>query len=102
MPEPPQGWQRPFEQPIPLPGGATLVTLADAADYIQRLPKAEHELEAWQTAIATLIRAAEGREPLMHARIGMMQALNRDRPKPQPAPRRKKARAYRIIPAKIA
>jgi len=29
-----KGWQRKFENPIPLPDGRKLVTLQDAADYI--------------------------------------------------------------------
>ena len=33
----PQGWKRPFDDPIPLP--RQLVTLEDAANYIQKLPK---------------------------------------------------------------
>jgi hypothetical protein len=52
------------------------VTLRDAADYIMKLPKAEQNLEAWQTAVEALIMAAENRGPLMHARIGMLRALN--------------------------
>ena len=35
------GWQRKFEDPIPLPDGRTLVTLRDATDYITSLPKEE-------------------------------------------------------------
>jgi hypothetical protein len=31
----------------------------------------------WQAAIEALLMAAEDRGPLMHARIGMMRALNR-------------------------
>jgi hypothetical protein len=38
---PGKGWQRRFEDPIPLPRGRQLVTLKDAADYIMKLPKAE-------------------------------------------------------------
>ena len=53
------------------------MTLRDAADYITKLPKAEQQLDEWQTAIAVLPMAAEGRGPLMHARIGMLRALNR-------------------------
>ena len=33
-----------------------------------KLPKAEQNLEEWQTAIACLIGAAEGRDFMMHAR----------------------------------
>ena len=54
------------------------MTLRDAADYIMKLPKAEQNLEAWQTAVEALIMAAEDRGPLMHARIGMLRALNRN------------------------
>ncbi len=72
-----KGWSREFEDPIPLPRGRQLVTLKDAADYILKLPKAEQKEPAWQTATETLIMAAEGRGPLMHARIGMLRALNR-------------------------
>jgi hypothetical protein len=34
-----KGWQRKFEDPVPLSGGRKLVTLRDAADYITCLPK---------------------------------------------------------------
>jgi len=43
-----------------------------------KLPKAEQNLEAWQTAVEALLMAAEDRGPLMHARIGMLRALNRN------------------------
>jgi hypothetical protein len=42
------------------------------------VPKAEQQLEEWQTAIENLINAAEvGGGWLMLARIGIMKALNR-------------------------
>ena len=75
---PDTGWQRRFEDPIPLPRGRQLVTLQDAASYVIKLPKAEQNLPEWQTATACLIGAAEGRDFLMHARIGMLRALNRN------------------------
>jgi hypothetical protein len=31
-------WQRPFDDPIPLPRGRELLTLKDAANYIMKLP----------------------------------------------------------------
>jgi hypothetical protein len=34
-----------------LPNGRKLVTLRDAALYITKLPKAEHDAEEWQAAI---------------------------------------------------
>jgi hypothetical protein len=52
---------------------ASLVTLEDAAQYIQKLPKAEHEAEEWQAAIEALMLVARG-GPTMLARIGVMRA----------------------------
>ena len=75
---PGKGWQRRFEDPNPLHGGRQIVTLKDAADYITRLPKAEHESPHWQAAIEALIMAAEDRGPPLHARVGVMRALNRN------------------------
>ena len=72
-----KGWIKPFDDPIPLPRGCQLVTLKDAADYVMKLPKAEQDLAEWQTAVRCLIGAAEGRDFTMHARIGMLRALNR-------------------------
>jgi hypothetical protein len=71
-----KGWQRKFEDPIPLPDGRKLVTLRDAADYITSLPKKESDLPEWQTAIEVLMLVARS-GPTMMARIGVMKALNR-------------------------
>ena len=71
-------WSTPFEDPIDLPKGRQLVTLQDAADYVMKLPKAEQQHDAWQTAVACLIGAAEGRDFLMYARVDMLRALNRN------------------------
>jgi hypothetical protein len=73
-----KGWSRPFEDPIVLPNGRKLLTLKNAADFVMALPKAEQAHEKWQAAIEVLMMAAEGRGPTMHARIGVMQALNRN------------------------
>jgi hypothetical protein len=73
-----RGWKRKFEDSIPLPRGRKLVTLEDAARYIQKLPKAEQQLEEWQTAVEVMILVAESNGgPTMMARIGVMRALNR-------------------------
>jgi hypothetical protein len=71
------GWKRPFDDPIPLPGGRRLVTLEDAGNYITKLPKAEHEAAEWQAAMEALILVATLGGPTMFARIGVMRALNR-------------------------
>jgi hypothetical protein len=75
--KPDKGWQRRFDEPIPLPRGRQLVTLKDAATYITKLPKAEHEAEEWQTAMEALLLVAEHDGPTMLAPIGIMKALNR-------------------------
>jgi hypothetical protein len=75
--KPNKGWQRRFDDPIPLPRGRQLVTLKDAATYITKLPKAEHEAAEWQAAMEALILVATLGGPTMFARIGIMRALNR-------------------------
>jgi hypothetical protein len=74
----PQGWKRAFDDPIPLPRGRHLVTLKGAAEYIQKLPKAEQLLDEWQAAVAALLLVVELDGPTMMARIGVMRALNRN------------------------
>jgi hypothetical protein len=71
-------WSREFEDPIPLRRGRDIITLQDAADYILKLPKIEQSASDWQAATEALIMAAENRGPLMHARIGVLRALNRN------------------------
>ena len=90
-------WSARFVDPIILPGGRKLLTLRDAASHITELPKAEHDAAEWQTAMETLLLVAERDGPEMMARIGMLRALNRHSAKATPAPRRKRAKAYRVI-----
>ena len=73
-----RGWNRPFDDPIPLPKGRQLVTLKDAATYIIKLPKSEHTAPEWQAAMEALILVATLGGPTMFARIGVMRALNRN------------------------
>jgi cob(I)alamin adenosyltransferase len=70
-------WDRPFAEPIDLPKGKELVTLRDAALYITKLPKMEHDAEEWQAAMEALMLVVEHEGPTMFARIGVMRALNR-------------------------
>jgi hypothetical protein len=72
-----RGWNRPFDDPIPLPRGRHLATLEDAGNYITKLPKAVHEAQEWQAAMEALILVATLGGPTMFARIGVMRALNR-------------------------
>jgi hypothetical protein len=47
-----------FADPIALPDGRKLVTPNDAARYIQKLPKATHDLPHWQDAVEHSMRAS--------------------------------------------
>jgi hypothetical protein len=70
-------WDQQFFDPIDAPKGKKLVTLRAAANYIMKLPKAEHDAEEWQAAMEALLLVAESGGPAMFARIGVMRALNR-------------------------
>ncbi len=56
----------------------SLVTLEDAGDYITLRPKADQQLDEWQTAIECLMLVVKLRGPTMFARIGILKALNRN------------------------
>lgn len=71
-------WDQRFSEPIAVPKGRALATLRDAGDYISGLPKTEHEATEWQTAVHCLLQAADHRGPVEFARMGVLQALNRD------------------------
>jgi hypothetical protein len=90
-------WSRRFDEPIALPDGRELVTLRDAGDYISRLPAGAQNLAEWQSAAEALLLVAEHGGPTMLARIGMMRALNAGKPAPDPAPRSKRVKVYRLI-----
>lgn len=85
-------WSARFEDPVP-----GLASLRDAARYIERLPKAEQNLPHWQTAIEALIMAAEGRGPMLHARIAMLRAMRHGKPEPEKEQRRKAVKVMRIV-----
>ena len=90
-------WNQQFSEPIPLPNRKKLVTLRDAALYITKLPKAEHDAVEWLAAMEALLLVAEHDGPTMFARIGMMRALNHSKPALKIEPRRKCAKAYKIV-----
>jgi hypothetical protein len=52
-----RGWSRAFFDPMP--DGRELRTLRDAADYITKLPKREHDSLAWRVATEALLLVAE-------------------------------------------
>jgi hypothetical protein len=71
-------WSRRFDSPIKTPGGKTLRTLKDAAEYVLALPKETQAEPAWQRAARELKNAAEldpawrwfARSAMMHALLG--------------------------------
>ena len=90
-------WEQQFFDPIELPGRKLLITLRDAANYIMRLPKAKQNAPEWHAVAEVLMLIGEyGGDPMM-AHTGMMRALHRRDPKAPPAPRQKRAQAYRIF-----
>lgn len=90
-------WSLEFEDEITTTDGKTLRTLKDAADFILKLPRSEQESSHWQAAIEALIMAAEGRGPAMHARIGVLRAMNHGKPRVQQNKQHKRAKVYKII-----
>ena len=66
-----------FDERILLQKGKKPATLRDAALYITKLPKAEHDAEEWQAAMQALLLVAEHVGPTVFARIGVMRALSR-------------------------
>jgi hypothetical protein len=70
-------WNKKFSEPILLPKGKKLRTLRDAALFITKLPKAEHDAEEWQAAMQALLLVADHDGPPMFPRIGILRALSR-------------------------
>lgn len=70
-------WDLEFDVPITLPSGEELATLRDAGKYVAELSRSAETTPEWQAAMRALLQAAELNGPVMHARIGIMKALNR-------------------------
>ena len=76
------GMSRRFDKPIKLPGGGRLFTLKHAIAWLaNEVPQSEHTMKEVQTAARCVIEAAENNGPMVLARIGMMEAINRHRNK---------------------
>ena len=74
-------WKRRFDEPIKLPNGRKLVTLKDAiARLAKEVPKSEHGMKQVQAAAHCVTVDAENGRPLVFARIGVLQAINRHKP----------------------
>lgn len=84
-------WRQPFPVPIQLPDGKKLVTLADARRYLLALSASRQPRPAINTAIEALLLAAEFKGPMMHAHIGMNQAIHGPKPIPESRPSKESA-----------
>jgi hypothetical protein len=81
-------WERPFDQPVPLPNAPSARILRDAANYIRALPDSERETPECRLAIQMLIDAAEDRGPMLFAKMGIQRAFYRNAARiPIPTPR---------------
>jgi hypothetical protein len=70
-------WERPFDQPVPLPNSPPARTLRDAANYIKTLPEPDRDTPECRLAIQMLIDAAEDRGPMLFAKMGLERAFRR-------------------------
>jgi hypothetical protein len=52
-------WTRRFDSPIKAPDGLELVTLRDAGEYVQALPRSKDERPEWQIAAEMLLAAGD-------------------------------------------
>ncbi len=76
------GWQRRFDDTLELPDGGRISTLQDAIAYLAgSIPNSEHTMQKVQAAAHCITEAAENDGPMEFARIGMMQAIHRHRPR---------------------
>ena len=71
----PGGWSAPLSRQIVTRDGTVLRTLADARDFVLRLPPAYQEHNAWQRAAALLIDAAENGGDIRAATDAVFAAL---------------------------
>jgi len=65
------GWSAPLDRTFVPEKGKPIKTLADARDYLLKLPKSRHKEDDVQTAIEAVLMAAEGRGPVLHATAGV-------------------------------
>jgi len=69
---------RRFEEPIELPDGRKLKTLAEAMAWLAKeVPKSEHKMQKVQTAALCVTRAAEHGRPMIFAQMAILQAIHR-------------------------
>jgi hypothetical protein len=74
------GWKRRFDEPILIDGGDRISTLQQAIAYLaNEIPEDDHAMTEVQASAHCVTDAAENNGPMLFARIGMMQAIHRQR-----------------------
>jgi hypothetical protein len=69
-------WSAPLVKTFVPPKGKPIKTLADARDYLLKLPKSRHQEDDVQAAIEAVLMAAEERGPVLHATVGIGRVIN--------------------------
>jgi len=64
---------------------------------MMRMTARDLMLEHWQTAGRAVLAAAQGKEPIMFAEIGMRKAIAYGKQPPKQAPRKKRAKKYQTV-----
>jgi hypothetical protein len=69
-------WSARFKEPITLPDGRTLVTLADARKFVLSQDAKVQHTETWEIALTNLMQAAEGGDAWIEfARVSLTRAI---------------------------
>ena len=70
------GWSAPLGKVFVPTKGKPIEMLADARDYLLKLPKSRHNEDDVQAAIEAVLMAAESRGPILHATAGIGAVVN--------------------------
>ena len=90
-------WERPFDQPVPLPNGPPARTLRDAANFIRTLADSERDTPECRLAIQMLVDAAEDRGPMLFAKMGIQGAFYRNAKRPMTPHRFSQTGSKRLV-----
>ena len=71
-------WDRPFDQPVPLPGERPARTLRDAGNYIRKLREAQRDPPEWRACLSDADRRCRGSRTNSIRKMGILRALNRN------------------------
>lgn len=94
-----ENWNQRFDDTIETPDGRKIKTLGDARRYLVTfpIPRNPEKRQLLAMALRNVMRAAQGVDLMMHARIAVGRWVHRDSPPKETEPRRKQAKAYRIL-----